>query len=44
MRKAVTTVLSAAAIALPTANAWAATSKPVVVIRKFTGTVAPADR
>jgi uncharacterized protein with FMN-binding domain len=44
MRKAVTTVLSAATIALPTANAWAATSKPVVVIRKFTGTAAPADR
>jgi uncharacterized protein with FMN-binding domain len=32
------------AIAIPAANAWAATSKPVVVVRKFTGAAASADR
>lgn len=43
MRRAVTAVLSAAAIALPTANAWAATSKQVIT-RTFTGSAAQADR
>ena len=45
MRRAVTAVLSAAAIALPAANAWgAATKNTAVVTRKFTGTAAQADR
>src|SRR3954464_1634513 len=44
MRKTVTALLSAAAIALPTANAWAAATKPIVVVRKFAGTPAAADR
>src|SRR6266487_2955038 len=43
MRGAVTAVLSAAAIALPTANAWAAAPKKVVT-RTFTGSAAEADR
>src|SRR4051812_31931004 len=45
MRKALTVLLGSAAIALPTANAYAAAAaKPVVVTRKFTGTAAQADR
>jgi uncharacterized protein with FMN-binding domain len=45
MRKALTAVLSVAAIALPQANAWAATSKKsAVVTRKFTGSAVAADR
>ena len=44
MRKAVTAGLSAMALAIPAANAWAATSKPVAVVRKFTGAAASADR
>ena len=45
MRRAITAVLSMAAIALPTANAWgAATKNTAVVTRKFTGTAAQADR
>jgi uncharacterized protein with FMN-binding domain len=45
MRRAVTAVLSAAAIALPAANAWgAATKNTAVVTRKFTGMAAQADR
>ena len=43
MRKASLTVLTAAALALPVANATAAT-KAKVVIRKFTGTTYQADR
>ena len=38
MRKFVTTVLTASALALPFANAAAAATKPKVVIRKFSGT------
>jgi len=43
MRKASLTVLTAAALALPVANATAAT-KAKVVIRKFTGVAYQADR
>ena len=43
MRKAFLTVLTAAALALPVANATAAT-KAKVVIRKFTGATYEADR
>jgi uncharacterized protein with FMN-binding domain len=43
MRRAITAVLGTAAIALPAANAWAATPKKVVT-RAFVGTVAQADR
>ena len=43
MRKASLTVLTAAALALPVANATAAT-KAKVVIRKFTGTTYQGDR
>jgi uncharacterized protein with FMN-binding domain len=44
MRRAVTAILSVAAIALPQANAWAATAKKTVVTRKFTGSAVQADR
>jgi len=43
MRKAFLTLLTAAALALPVANATAAT-KAKVVIRKFTGATYQADR
>jgi len=43
MRRAITAALSAAAIALPAANAWAAVPKKVVT-RTFTGSAAQADR
>ena len=43
MRRVITTVLTTAAIALPVANATAAT-KAKVVIRKFTGVAYQADR
>src|SRR5947207_12692415 len=44
MRKALLTFVTAAAIALPVANATAAATKAKVVIRKFTGTTYQADR
>jgi uncharacterized protein with FMN-binding domain len=45
MRRLVTIALTAAALALPTANAWAATTAAKkVVVRKFTGTAVQADR
>ena len=45
MRRLATTILTAATITLPTANAWAAgTAAKTVVVRKFTGTAAQADR
>jgi uncharacterized protein with FMN-binding domain len=45
MRRAITSLLAAATLAAPAANAYAATAaKPLVVVRKFTGTAAQADR
>src|SRR5205823_8148638 len=44
MRKALLTFVTAAAIALPAANATAAATKAKVVIRKFTGAAYQADR
>src|SRR3989440_3025613 len=43
MRRGITTLLTAAVVALPVANATAAT-KAKVVIRKFTGATYQADR
>jgi uncharacterized protein with FMN-binding domain len=49
VRRVVTAVLSAAALALPTTNAWAATvatpkTKVVTATRSFTGAAGPAGR
>ena len=44
MRRALLTFVTAAAIALPVANATAAATKAKVVIRKFTGATYEADR
>jgi uncharacterized protein with FMN-binding domain len=53
MRKTITTLLATLALAVPTANAWAATrqtaataakKKTVVVSRKFVGVAAQTDR
>ena len=44
MRKALLTFVTAAAIALPVANATAAATKAKVVIRKFTGATYQADQ
>ena len=44
MRKALLTFVTAAAIALPAANATAAATTAKVVIRKFTGATYQADR
>jgi uncharacterized protein with FMN-binding domain len=45
MRRIFTTALTSAALALPSANAWAATAAASkVVTRKFTGTAVQADR
>ena len=44
MRRALLTFVTAAAIALPVANATAAATEAKVVIRKFTGATYEADR
>jgi uncharacterized protein with FMN-binding domain len=44
MRRGVTAVLTAAAIAVPTANAYATAPKKTVVTRTFAGPAAQADR
>src|SRR2546423_7071666 len=44
MKRTITTFLTAAVIALPTADAAAAATKAKVVIRRFTGTAYEADR
>jgi uncharacterized protein with FMN-binding domain len=44
MRRAVTTILSVAAIAMPAANAMGAPPKKSVVTRRFVGPSAQADR
>jgi uncharacterized protein with FMN-binding domain len=44
MRRAVTALLGAAAIAVPTANAYATAPKKIVVTKTFAGPAAQADR
>ena len=44
MRRAITTLLTTAVLALPVADAAAAATKAKVVIRKFTGATYEADR
>src|SRR5438270_14062803 len=44
MRRAITTLLTTAVLALPVADAAAAATKAKVVIRKFTGATYQADR
>ena len=44
MRRAVGAIISAAAVAVPTANAWATAPKKTVVSRRFVGTPTQADR